>query len=104
MSERIPVEMLQEIGLESVDTVDTVDTVSKELPQPPAFPVDAMPRACRTLIREASVSIGCPPEFVAVPMLVSLGTAIGNSRVIRLKAGWEEGAALYAAVIAEPGE
>jgi hypothetical protein len=78
--------------------------VPKELPVAPTFPVRAMPRRCRALILEASASIGCPPEFVGVPMLVWLGAAIGNSRVLKLKAGWEEGTAIYAAAIAEPGE
>ncbi len=85
------------------DLTDLTDTV-RNLPPPPAFPVDAMPRRCRTLIRQASAAIGCPPDFIAVPMLVVLGTAIGNSRVLKLKAGWEEGATIYAAVVAEPGE
>jgi putative DNA primase/helicase len=88
----------------AVDTVDAVDTVSKKPPDAPKFPVDAMPEGCRNLIREAAKAIGCPPEFVAVPMLAVLGSAIGNSRVIKLKEGWEEGAGIYAAVIADPGE
>ncbi len=56
------------------------------------------------MIREATASIECPPEFVGVPMLAALGAAIGNSRTVKLKEGWEEGAAIYAAVIADPGE
>ncbi len=77
---------------------------SKKLPPATEFPTDAMPKACRALVREAAAAIGCPPEFVAVPMLAVLGAAIGNSRTVKLKAGWEEGAAIYAAVIADPGE
>ena len=76
----------------------------KELPKPQDFPTDAMPKACRTLVKEAAAAIGCPSEFVAVPMLAVLGSAIGNSRTIKLKAGWEEGSAIYAAIIADPGE
>src|SRR5829696_9384357 len=76
----------------------------KELPTPAAFPTGAMPRPCRVLVEEASASIGCPPDFVALPMLAVLGSAIGNGRVLRLKAGWEEGAAVYGAAIADPGE
>ena len=37
-------------------------------------------------------------------MLVVLSGAIGNARVIKLKQGWTEGAAIYGAVVAEPGE
>lgn len=68
------------------------------------FPVPALPRACRQLVEESSRAIGCPADFVALPMLVVLGTAIGNSRVLKLKEGWDEGAAIYGAVVADPGE
>jgi putative DNA primase/helicase len=104
----MPDDAIRMVGLEpdehSLTDITDITDIPKELPPPPAFPVDAMPRRCRTLIRETSTAIGCPPEFVALPMLVLLGTAIGNSRVLKLKAGWEEGSTIYAAVIAEPGE
>jgi hypothetical protein len=75
-----------------------------KLPDAPEFPVDAMPEACQKLVREAAKAIGCPPELVGVPMLAVLGSAIGNSRVIKLKEGWEEGVGIYATLIADPGE
>jgi hypothetical protein len=94
----MPEDVLHAIGL------DAIDTIPIELPAPPPFPVGAMPEGCRPLIQEAAAAIGCPPEFVGLPMLAVLGSGIGNSRVLRLKRGWEEGAAIYAAVIADPGE
>ncbi len=97
----IPEEFLRGAGL---DTIDAIDAVPRELPAPPPFPVGAMPGGCRRLINEAAAAIGCPPDFVGLPMLAVLGSAIGNSRVLRLKRGWEEGAAIYGAVIADPGE
>jgi len=97
----IPEEFLREVGL---DTIDAIDAVPRELPTPPPFPVGTMPEGCRRLITEAALAIGCPPDFVALPMLAVLGSAIGNSRVLRLKRGWEEGTAIYSAVIADPGE
>jgi putative DNA primase/helicase len=97
----IPEDILRDLG---VDAVDAVDADSRSLPTPMAFPVDCMPEACRDLIRESAAAIGCPPEFIGLPMLAVLGSAIGNSRVVVLKGGWEEGAAIYAAVVAEPGE
>jgi hypothetical protein len=107
----IPEKMLRELELEPkedtsepVYTVYTVYTDSKELPTPEAFPVSAMPAGCRQLINESAAAIGCPPEFIGLPMLAVLGSAIGNSRVLKLKEGWEEGAGIYAAVIADPGE
>src|SRR5215213_8153640 len=102
----IPPEMLREVGLEpkpeGVYSVYDVYDISRELPSAPEFPVDAMPAGCRTLIREASDAIGCPPEFVALTMLAVLATAIGNSRVVELKPGWEEKAVVFAAVIGDP--
>jgi hypothetical protein len=77
---------------------------NKKLPDVVEFPVGSLPKACQRLVREAAAAIGCPPDFVAHPMLVVLGSAIGNSRVLKLKEGWTEGSALYGATVAEPGE
>src|SRR5215216_4850200 len=79
-------------------------TLLRDLPQATPFPVDTLPKQCKRLTVEAAAAIGCPPEFVAIPMLVMLGCAIGNARRVRLKGGWTEGATLYAAVVADPGE
>src|SRR5215217_3774818 len=68
-----------------------------------AFPVDAMPAPCRPLIEEATASFGCAPELVALPMLATLSSAIGTSRVVEIKGGWREWPALFLAVVASPG-
>ena len=102
-AEKVAESELHDLSPES-EQLNGINAIPRELPKLPTFPVDAMPRGCRALIREATAAIGCPPEFVALPMLVVLGTAIGNSRVLMLKPGWEEGAALYGAVVAAPGE
>jgi hypothetical protein len=47
--------------------------------------------------------MGCPEDYVAVPMLVLAGLAIGATRRVALKAGWAESACLYAAVVGSPG-
>ena len=88
------------------DTTDTADTGLRlhELPEAPPFPVEALPAPCKRLVEEAAASIVCPPEFIAVPLLVTLGAAIGTSRVVRLKGGWTESAAVYAAIVALPGK
>src|SRR5919112_4965736 len=101
----MPPEMLREVGLEPqqgvYDVYDVYD-VSRELPPASEFPVDPMPAGCRMLISEASEAIGCPPEFVALPMLAVLASAIDNSRVVELKPGWEEKAVVFATVIGDP--
>lgn len=48
------------------------------------FPVEAMPAPCRPLIREATAALGCAPELVALPMLATLSSAIGTSRVVEV--------------------
>jgi hypothetical protein len=88
----------------NINTINAINTVPRELPAPTPFPVDALPKPCRRLVKEAAASIGCPSEFVSLPMLVALGSAIGNSRRLKLKEGWDEGAAIYGAVVADPGE
>jgi putative DNA primase/helicase len=77
---------------------------TESLPNVVEFPVEAMPGACQRLVRQSAAAIGCPPDFVALPMLVVLGSAIGNSRVLKIKEGWTEGPAVYGATVAEPGE
>lgn len=76
----------------------------KELPDAEAFPLAVLPRPVKRLVEEASASILCPPDYVALPALVCLGAAIGNSRTIELKHGWSEGAAIYGAVVGVPGD
>jgi hypothetical protein len=73
------------------------------LSEVPRFPTEVLPRTLRRFVEEAAASIGCPPEFIAVPMLATLGSAIGNSRVLEVKANYTESAALYSAIIGDPG-
>ena len=68
-----------------------------------AFPVHVLPAPLRQFVEEAAAAIGCPPDFVAVPMLAILGTAIGNSRALEVKRNWHEGPRLYCAVVARSG-
>ncbi len=67
------------------------------------FPVDIFPPQIYAFIHAASNSINCPPDFLAVPVIAVLATAIGNSRNILLKRGWIEGPRIYSAIVAPPG-
>jgi len=98
-------EMLDIHRNQDADYADYADYAApKELPEPTAFPTSALPRQVRSLVEEAAAAIDCPPEFIAVPLLVMLGSAIGNARRVHLKQGWTEGAAIFAAVVADAGE
>ena len=67
------------------------------------FPVHIFPPPVADLISAAARSIGCPPDFIAIPVLAVLATAIGNSRHIQVKKGWTEAPTIYSAIVAPPG-
>lgn len=92
-------------GDEPAGGIDVTDRNLAPAPLPEAlsFPVDAMPAACCHLIHESEKALGCAPDLVALPMLAVLSSAIGTSRVIEIKGGWREWAALFLAVVASPG-
>jgi hypothetical protein len=70
----------------------------------PLFPTDALPGPIARLVKEAAKAIGCPPDAIGLSALVAAGAAIGNARVIQPKKDWTESAAIFGAVIADPGE
>jgi putative DNA primase/helicase len=88
-------------GAEAATSNRSVDR--SVLPEAPTLPADAMPASCQQLIREAEKALGCAPELVALPMLAVLSSAIGTTRVVEVKGGWHEWAALFLAVVASPG-
>lgn len=70
---------------------------------PPPFPVDALPKVMASLVRDGAEAIGCPPEFIAVPLIVAAGAAIGNAGELRIKQAWVQGSNIFAAVVGAPG-
>ncbi len=95
-------ESLKERSLEPVNSGHPTKTGT--LPPALPFPVEVLTPTMKRIVEEAAASIGCPPEFIGLPMLATLGAAIGNTHMVRMKKGWTEGAALNVAVIADPGE
>lgn len=69
----------------------------------PPFPLDALPAAFADFAEEGARSIGVPIEFLAVPLLVVAGAAIGDSLEIAIKSDYLEGSNLYCAVVGRPG-
>jgi hypothetical protein len=74
------------------------------LPEAPPFPTDALPGAARRFVEEGAEAIGCAPDLLALPVLAVLSAGIGASRVVEIKRSWREGATLFLAVVASPGE
>jgi hypothetical protein len=67
------------------------------------FPVDAIPQPVQDYIVQGARALGCDPAFLALPALAVLASAIGNTRVIRLKRTWTEPSIVWSAVVAESG-
>lgn len=69
----------------------------------PSFPCEAIPGPVADYIEQAATTMRCPPDFIGVAVLVTLATAIGNSREVQMGADWKEGPRLFAAIVAPPG-
>ena len=67
------------------------------------FPTDALPEPIRGFIVDGAKAIGCDPSYLALPMLASLAGAIGNTRRVRLKRGWDAPAIIWTAIVGESG-
>src|SRR4051794_31503109 len=70
---------------------------------PAPFPTHVLPQQLCRFVEEVAAALPCPTDFVAVPMLAILGAAIGNTRAIAVKPGYEERARIYAAVVGDTG-
>ncbi len=68
-----------------------------------AFPTDLLPYPLNDFVNQTATSIGCDPSYVALPMLSSLASAIGNTRRLQIRDGWHEPAVLWTAIIGESG-
>src|SRR5262249_37448594 len=67
------------------------------------FPVQSLPEPFAAYAVEAAASLGCDPAFLALPLLAVGGSAVGNTRVIRLKRGWEEPSVFWSALVSDSG-
>lgn len=67
------------------------------------FPTGLLPAPVARYVREAAASLGCDESFVALPVLVLLGSAIGTTRRILLKRTWREYPIIWAIVVAASG-
>ncbi len=103
--ERLEGEQRAALGRNRGNTgVSTVYTFTRNAQEaPPAFPTEVLPPELQALVEEGAAAMGCPVDFVAVPLLGFLAAAVGGGRRIRVKRGWEEPAILWLAVVGEPG-
>lgn len=74
-----------------------------ESPPVPPFPIDVFPAKVADYWTAAARSLAVLVDYVAVPGLALLGSAVGRSRAIGVKRGYLEVASLWTVVIAPPG-
>ncbi len=92
-----------------VPSVDTEKPKAKARPVADAlewqpFPVDALPKEIAEIVVTVAKAIGVDCSMITLPLLAVFATTIGNSRRIRLKHSWFEGAILWAVLVVQSGE
>lgn len=76
-----------------------------ELPPVQPFPIEALPDALRPWAADVAERMQCPPDFVAVPLIVSASALAARVARIRLRRrdDWTECGNLWAAIVGRPG-
>jgi putative DNA primase/helicase len=76
-----------------------------ELAPVPAFDLELLPDSLRPWIADVCERVQCPPDFVAVPVMVALGSLIGRKVRIRPKAldSWTVVPNVWGFIIGRPG-
>jgi putative DNA primase/helicase len=102
-------------GTPSVSSVSTplggVHEISPPQPLPDElspvepFPLDALPEAFRPWVADVAERMHCPPDFVAVPMLVAAASLVARHVGIRpqQRTDWLERGNLWGLLVARPG-
>ncbi len=75
-----------------------------QLPPVEPFPSDVLPASAARLVIEGAAAIGCPPDFLGLPVLAVAGGVIGRSVALLLKHGYFVGSTIYAACIGPPSD
>jgi hypothetical protein len=86
---------------DEAEPLESTPTGSIERRKP--FPTDALPEPLCGFVAAGAKAISCDPSYIALPLLVTLAAAIGNTRRVRLKRGWTAPAILWGAIVGESG-
>lgn len=65
------------------------------------FPVENLPAELGDFIHAAAEALHCDPAFIAIPAIVTVAGAIGNSRIMVVKETWQEPCVFWASVVAD---
>jgi hypothetical protein len=67
------------------------------------FPLDVLPEHLQEYVRDCAATLSCPPDYVAVPVVILAGGLIGASRALTIKEGHTQRPIFYAASVGRPG-
>lgn len=78
-------------------------TLKNSPPSYRPFPVQVLPEPIQGFLCSTAKAIGCDVSFLALPLLTVLGAAIGNSRRLKLKQGWNVPPIIWTAIVGDSG-
>ncbi len=67
------------------------------------FPVASLPSPLREYVREGAEALQCDPSYLALPILVTAASAIGNARRIRLTPTRSQPPVLWGGIVGDSG-
>jgi hypothetical protein len=67
------------------------------------FPINTLPSPIADFVREEASALVCDQSAIALILLAALASAIGNSRRVRVRAGWSEPCILWVMLVAVTG-
>jgi hypothetical protein len=73
-----------------------------QIPTADPFP-DVLPATLQTFVEEAALTMNCPIDFAAGPMIALAGGAIGNSRHLAITRSHSQAPCLFSVTVAPPG-
>jgi hypothetical protein len=59
---------------------ESLDEPARPLASVMSSPIEALPEPARSFVAAGAEAIGCPPDFIALPLLAFAGAIAGNSR------------------------
>jgi hypothetical protein len=68
------------------------------------FPVDVLPEAAARLVNVGAGAIGCPRDFLGLPVLAVAAGTIGRSVSLRVKSGYSVQPTIFAACVGPPSD
>lgn len=76
-----------------------------DLPGVPAFAPELLPDSIRAWVMDIADRVSCPPDFVAIPAMLALATALGRKVGIRpqFQTDWTEVPNLWGLIVGRPG-